>query len=365
MRIDRELARSLAHSRPHGRIVVHTVVIFIAIASAVFFAPRPGSTESPLSISVPAPLLSGVASSSPVLGAGTITSGASLQTQDSVAMMVRRPALETVRVAGAISPVSSFSVGVALAAAASGEADAGVKPLAEIVDPTRPFLLYVAQPGDSASSIATQFDISLGVLLDNNPTVEDRDLIRRGQELIVPRQEGILYKIGFGDTLDDIVDQFDDITTQQIMSYRPNGLLLDSALRQGEYLLLVGASRKPPPPPPPVFVPVQPPAGSGPPVPSGDGRFSHPLSIWHAVSDPFGTFRGSGRIHEGIDLDLFGYWASPIYASCNGTVARTEYLTYSYGYHVVVNCGEGWTTLYAHMREIHVNPGDSVSHNTE
>ena len=364
MRIDQVQARSPAHSRAHGRLVVHGVVIAIALVSAVLFAPRPGSSAAPLSFTSPPPLLSGLAFAAPSVSAGTIEPGANLQTQESVAMMVRRPAMETVRVAGAISPVSSFSVGVALAAAASGEADAGVKPLAEIIDPSRPYVIYVAQPGDSASSIATQFDISLGVLLDNNPTVEDRDLIRRGQELIVPRQEGILYKIGYGDSLSDVVDQFDNITLEKIISYRPNGLQLDSALRQGEYLLLVGATEKPPPPPPPAPEPIQRPAGGGPPPPSADGRFSHPLSNWLTVSDPFGTGRGGGRIHTGIDLDLFGYSGSPIYSSCNGTVIRTEYLTYSYGYHVVVDCGDGWTTLSAHMSQINVNPGETVTHNS-
>ncbi len=286
-------------------------------------------------------------------------------TQDSVAMLVRRPAIQTVRVTGAISPSSSFSVGVALAAAASGESEAGVMPLAEVVDPTRPFVLYAAQAGDSASSIADRFEISLGTLLDNNPTVEDRDLIQRGQELIVPRQEGILYKIAFGDTLVDIVDQFDNITVDQIASYRPNGLQIDSALRQGEYLLLVGATRKPPPPPPPP--PTGRPGGgtTGTPAPpAGDGRFSFPLSNWLTVSDPFGTDRGGGRIHEGIDLDLYGFWSSPIFAACDGTVIRTEWLTYSYGYHVVVDCGDGWTTLYAHMSEIDVSTGQQVYQGT-
>ncbi|MFQ5381842.1 MAG: peptidoglycan DD-metalloendopeptidase family protein [Dehalococcoidia bacterium] len=360
MRIEEERAHSQAHSRLHGRLLVHTLVVVIAVASAVFFAPRPGSSASVPIIEAPRPILSGLAASTVNASAATVGPGASLMTQDSVAMLVRPPAIQTVRVTGAISPSSSFSVGVALAAAASGESGAGVMPLAEVVDPSRPFVLYAARPGDSASSIADKFGISLGTLLDNNPTVEDRDLIQRGQELIVPREEGILYKIAYGDTLDDIVDQFDDITVSKIASYRPNGLQLDSTLRQGEYLLLVGAKRKPPPPPPPQAAT---PGGIAAP-PAGDGRFSFPLANWLAVSDPFGTDRGGGRIHEGIDLDLYGFWSSPIFSSCDGTVIRTEWLTYSYGYHVVVDCGDGWTTLYAHMSEIDVSAGQQVYHGT-
>lgn len=366
MQRDPVRARSHAHTRLRGRLAVHGLVAVAVLASSLAFAPHRGTKASIPEAVVPPLMLSGVASPAASAGHRVLGPGASLQTQDSVSMFVRATNIESVRVAGAISPVSSFSAGVAVAAAASGEAGAGVKPLADIVDPTRPFVLYVAQPGDSASSIASKFGIELGTLLDNNPTVEDRDLIRRGQEIVVPRRDGILYKIGYGDSLQSIVSQFDNITAQQIADYRPNGLQLDSTLRQGEYLLLVGATKKPPPPPPPSPSPLPRPGGggSGTPPPAGSGRFSFPLAGWRAVSDPFGTDRGGGRIHEGIDLDLYGYNSSPIYSACNGVVSRTEYLTYSYGYHVIVDCGDGWTTLYAHMSQIDVSPGQRVSQGT-
>ena len=34
------------------------------------------------------------------------------------------------------------------------------------------------------------------------------------------------------------------------------------------------------------------------------------------MSDAFGTYRGVGRIHEGIDLDLYGMHHSTIFAAC-------------------------------------------------
>ena len=46
-------------------------------------------------------------------------------------------------------------------------------------------------------------------------------------------------------------------------------------------------------------------------------------------------------------------------------VSKVEYLTYSYGYHVIVDCGDGWSTLYAHMSEILVTPGQRVSQGTQ
>jgi len=82
------------------------------------------------------------------------------------------------------------------------------------------------------------------------------------------------------------------------------------------------------------------------------------------VSDPFGTARGGGTYHTGIDLDLYGYHHSNVFAACSGVVSRTEYLTYSYGYHVIIDCGDGWSTLYAHFSQILVTPGQVVSAGT-
>ena len=89
-----------------------------------------------------------------------------------------------------------------------------------------------------------------------------------------------------------------------------------------------------------------------------------PLGAYRAVTDRFGTGRGGGTYHTGIDLGLWGLEGSPIYAACDGVVTRTEFLTYSYGYHVIIDCGEGWSTLYAHMSRIDVVPGQRTAAGT-
>ncbi|MDZ7729649.1 MAG: M23 family metallopeptidase [Dehalococcoidia bacterium] len=210
--------------------------------------------------------------------------------------------------------------------------------------------------------------------------MKDSDLVVAGQELVVPRADGILHKVGFDETLNAIVDLYDNITVETAMNFRSNRISDPTEeLEVGSYVLLPGAVPKPPPPPPepepePTPAPQPDPApaapgdggGSGAP-PSTGGRFANPLSGYNYVTDEFGTSRGfrGGRMHTGIDLGTWGaYSRSTIYSSCNGTVARTEYLTYSYGYHVVVNCGDGWTTLYAHMSRIDVSVGQSVAQGT-
>ena len=358
-------ARSHAHGQRHGRITVHILVMMLAVLAVPFAARYPSSSSAASSISVPGFALSGLTGSAQLRTNAYLRPGASNQTRQSVAILVARADTSSIRAAGGVSPTSAFSSGVAAAAAVSGEQGAGVKPLADIVDPRIPFVSYETQAGDSVSLVAQKYGITLGTLLDNNPTVGDKDLIQKGQIIVVPRKDGILYKVGFGDTVDSIVQQFDTISTSTVIDYKPNAIENPKQLEQGKYLLLPGATKKPPPPPPPTK-----PAstgggaisGSGAPRATSGGRFSaFPLAGWQGVSDAFGTNRGGGRIHEGIDLDLYGRPHSTVFSVCAGTVIKTEYLTYSYGYHVIVDCKDGWTTLYAHFDQISVSPGQRVA----
>ena len=367
-------ARSHAHGKRHGRITVHVLVVVIAVLAVALAAQYPNASSASSSVSVPSFALSGMTGSSQPRSYAYFRPGASNQTRDSVAILTAQSNTASVRAAGGISPTSAFSSGVASAAAVSGEVGAGVKPLADIVDPRQPFALYVVQPGDTTSGVAAKFNISLRTLLDNNLTVGGKDLLVLGQQLLVPRKDGILYKVGgSGDTtVAAIVKQFDNVTVDTVLDYKPNAIADASALKAGDFVLLPGATVKPPPPPPPP-PPAKPassgsgaaPPGTGAPAPGGNGRFSFPLAKWNGVSDPFGTDRGGGTYHTGIDLDLFSYRNSPIYSACDGTVIRVEYLTYSYGYHVIVDCGDGWTTLYAHMSTILASPGQRVSAGTQ
>jgi hypothetical protein len=91
-----------------------------------------------------------------------------------------------------------------------------------------------------------------------------------------------------------------------------------------------------------------------------ESRFALPLAGWHAVTDRFGAYRGPGMVHGGIDLDVYNNSRAPVYAACSGTVSYTGYSS-SYGYHVIVDCGEGWATLYGHLSAIFVVNGDSTA----
>jgi murein DD-endopeptidase MepM/ murein hydrolase activator NlpD len=360
-------ARSHAHGKRHGRITVHLLVIALAVLAVTFAARYPTTSGASIRTSPPSFTFSGLSGDTASLQATYFHPGASNATRDSVLAIAIRSDVASVRASSGVSPTSSFSAGVSAAAAASGTQGAGVIPLADVVDPKQPYVIYVVQPGDSVSAIAERFGVKLETVLDNNPTIDQNGLIQLGQEVVVPRRDGIMHKVNHGETIDAIVAQYDNITSAQVIDYKPNGVTDANSLEAGKTLLLIGATRKPPPPPPepePSLPSGGGDGGSSSPLPGGSGRFGYPLADWHGVSDGFGSGRGAGRIHEGIDLDLYGRGPVNIFSACNGVVSRVEYLTYSYGYHVIVDCGDGWTTLYAHMSDIHVSPGQAVSQGT-
>lgn len=106
-----------------------------------------------------------------------------------------------------------------------------------------------------------------------------------------------------------------------------------------------------------------PPAGAAPAATASEGRFHLPLGEWSMVTDRYGAPRGPGLIHGGVDLALDGFWRSPVLAACNGTVAATPYSS-AYGYHVIVDCGDGWSTLLGHLSQVYVRAGQEVASET-
>lgn len=65
-----------------------------------------------------------------------------------------------------------------------------------------------------------------------------------------------------------------------------------------------------------------------------------------------------GRKHEGMDISTKSQ-ILPIYATATGTVVTANYDS-GYGYQVIIDHGNGFTTLYAHCNELMVNAGDEV-----
>jgi len=72
-------------------------------------------------------------------------------------------------------------------------------------------------------------------------------------------------------------------------------------------------------------------------------------------SDPF---RGRAAMHGGVDLA--GPYGTPIYATADGIVSRSEWNNGGYGNLVEINHGQGIQTRYGHLSRLIAQPGQRV-----
>ncbi len=336
-------------SRHPARAVFHLFLIGLTALAALLTAHLVTDAEPAPVLSIPPAPLSGVRAIAPT-GETLLRPGVSHETVASP-LRASLPAPDTERWLR-----EDVTESVAEVSAASAEVGCGQQALSDQIDPRAPYILYEVKSGDTLGAIAESCKTTVDNILLNNAEVDAGGWIAPGEQILVPRSPvpGILYKVGYGDTLQSIIDDYLNVTVQDVIDHRPNNLSGGGDIEVGSYVLLPRAEPKPPPSMSPEGYVITPP----PPVASG--RFGLPLAAWGFISDYFGTDRGGGRIHTGIDLALGAYPASAVYAACDGRVTRVEWLTYSYGYYVIVDCGDGWSTLYSHFREIIVSWGEYV-----
>ncbi|MFN9623766.1 MAG: M23 family metallopeptidase [Cyanobacteriota bacterium] len=87
----------------------------------------------------------------------------------------------------------------------------------------------------------------------------------------------------------------------------------------------------------------------------------YPINQAPIEVSPFGMrwseSRGAWRMHTGIDLIVTE--GTPVLAAAAGRVRLVDEVS-GYGLTVLVDHGGGWQTLYAHLFEIGVQPGEPV-----
>ncbi len=349
-------ARSHAHARRPWRAGLHVIFVGIAALAALITAGFVSDSDAWDVTTIPSPPLSGVRAIAST-GEGFLRPAVSIETSESPLRGTSSDDRVALRPTEGLAGADTVSEAMGEAAAGGSDIGCGQNALTDRIDPQIPVVLYTVRPGDTLLEIAESCGTTIDTILINNAEVSDGDFIPVGEQVLIPFDTGIIYKVGQGETLAEIIEDYLYVTVEDVLAYRPNNLADASAIAPGKYVLLPGAEPKPPP----IVTPEGRPIADRPP-PVSPGRFGLPLGAWSFVSDEYGVDRGGGRIHGGIDLALSGELSgSPVYASCDGWVSRVEWLTYSYGYYVMVDCGEGWETLYAHFSEILVSWGQTVT----
>ncbi len=91
----------------------------------------------------------------------------------------------------------------------------------------------------------------------------------------------------------------------------------------------------------------------------GTGNFLWPVPYTHMVTSPFGPRWGT--FHYGIDIADSNVYGQSIVASDAGTVTWAGWDNSGYGNYVIIDHGNGYTTLYGHCADVYVSIGDKVA----
>ncbi len=89
----------------------------------------------------------------------------------------------------------------------------------------------------------------------------------------------------------------------------------------------------------------------------GTGELGYPTS-YHSISAGYPNY-SNGSYHGGVDFPC--PVGTPVYASDSGVVVIAKSLNYSYGRYILIDHGNGLSTLYAHNSSLCVSVGQSVS----
>jgi murein DD-endopeptidase MepM/ murein hydrolase activator NlpD len=211
--------------------------------------------------------------------------------------------------------------------------------------PRRDIVSYHVIGGDTVIGIAKRFNISAESILWANERSElNPEFLRIGQELIIPPTTGVLLDVKASDTVDSLAKTY-KVDRAAIIAFEFNGLTPPYALSAGQKIMVPGGEK--PYQPKVVYgysgaVPAQ--------ATRGSGHFVWPIG--GVLTQGFWTG------HRAIDIGV--RIGSAVLSSDSGFVVLVANDDYGYGKHVMVNHGNGFETLYAHLSTILVAPGQTV-----
>lgn len=207
---------------------------------------------------------------------------------------------------------------------------------------------YSVKTGDTVLGIAAQYNLEPETIMWANPAIESNpDRISVGDKLKVPPTNGVLHVVRQGDTLSSLASKY-KVEVAAIVAYPFNHLeAISDSLTVGMELMVPGGEKP--------LVAQQVVAAYSGPVPAsatkGSGAFAWPTGG--------NVTQGYWGGHAAIDI---GSWTgAPV------TVADSGYVVYvgrgwssGYGNHIIIDHGNGYSTVYAHLNSIFVSVGENL-----
>lgn len=203
---------------------------------------------------------------------------------------------------------------------------------------------YQVKKGDTISSIALKFGLTnISTLIAVNG-IDNVRALRSGQKLRIPNQDGLNHTVAKGDSLNILSLKY-HVSVEEILDAND---LTSKTLAVGQELFIPGAKMD----------------SSSLKKAMGE-LFICPLKAAYRLSSYFGRradpFSGVTSNHTGIDMAC--PTGTPIFAAQSGTAVKVG-TNSIYGNYVIINHGNGYQSLYAHMSKILCHNGQTVSQGT-
>jgi murein DD-endopeptidase MepM/ murein hydrolase activator NlpD len=233
--------------------------------------------------------------------------------------------------------------------------------------PTRPrtkIIEYTVTTGDSVFGIAQSFNLKPEtVLWANYDQLNDSpDMLNPGMKLNVPPVNGVYYQWQEGDTLESVAAKF-EANLQEILSWEGNNFdLTNPQVETEQWLMIPNGHRE--------FrqwlVPTIARSNSGvsksvlgPGACEGDysGAYGSGAFAWPTASH---TLSGNDFWSGHLGIDIAGAVGDGVFASDSGVVVFSGWSNGGYGYMVMIDHGNGYQSLYAHLSAVNASCGQSV-----
>ncbi|MBI4033056.1 MAG: M23 family metallopeptidase [Candidatus Blackburnbacteria bacterium] len=207
---------------------------------------------------------------------------------------------------------------------------------------------YAVQSGDTIASLAVKFNVSQDTIIWQNKLTK-KSILKPGQVLQILPVTGVSHKVEKGETVYSIAKKY-SAEAQPIVDFPFNTFVNDEtfALAVGQTLIIPDGAPPKEAPAPSAFARLTPDAGSI----TASGIF-----IWPA----------GGRISQGFvwyhkGIDIANKDVPDILAADSGRVIVAGWPdNVGYGNRVIIDHGNSYETLYGHLSQIYVVPGQTVA----
>ncbi|HNB50807.1 MAG TPA: M23 family metallopeptidase [Anaerolineales bacterium] len=229
---------------------------------------------------------------------------------------------------------------------------------------------YIVQAGDTVIGIAEKFGLEPETILwGNRDTLnDDAHNLFPGQELNILPINGTYHQWSAGENFRKVAE-FYGVDPLAIVEYPGNKLdvytfdMDNPSLEPGTWLIVPGGEREFVNWGPPIITRANPAVartyGPGSCGEVYDGAVGAGAFIWPTTEHYISGYTYSPATnHRGIDIA--GSLGNPVFAIDAGVVVYAGWSNLGYGSLVVLDHGNGWQSLYAHLSSIYVSCGQSI-----